>query len=55
MSVGLDRLAGLDLGDNDSLVGLLSYWGISLLFTGDVDKVVEESIGERMVVGNSQQ
>ena len=35
--------------DNDSIAGLLKYRGMSFLFTGDNDLVVEESILNRMV------
>ena len=35
--------------DNDSIAGLLKYRGMSFLFTGDNDLVVEESILSRMV------
>lgn len=40
---------GLSKRDNDSIVGLLKYQGLSFLFTGDIDRLVEESIVDRMV------
>jgi beta-lactamase superfamily II metal-dependent hydrolase len=39
---------GLLERDNDSIVGLLKYREMSFLFTGDIDRVVEESIIDRL-------
>lgn len=39
---------GLLERDNDSIVGLLRYRDMSFLFTGDIDRVVEESIISRL-------
>lgn len=39
---------GLLERDNDSIVGLLKYRGMGFLFAGDIDRVVEDSIVDRL-------
>lgn len=41
---------GLEERINDSIVGILSYEGKNILFTGDIDELVEKSIVDRIKV-----